>query len=97
MYTVFHLQESVETSECGGGKFSKRRKFAVLLSYSGKGYMGMQKCVGGCWWVWLTCDWCSRNPGVRTIEEDLLEAMCQAKAFPPVMRNDLATVSFPSC
>lgn len=26
-----------------GARFAKRRKFAVLLSYCGKGYMGMQK------------------------------------------------------
>lgn len=26
-----------------GARFPKRRKFAVLLSYCGKGYMGMQK------------------------------------------------------
>lgn len=36
----------------------KRRKYALLLSYSGKGYLGMQ-----------------RNPGFRTIEDDLLQAM----------------------
>ncbi|XP_013792490.2 tRNA pseudouridine synthase A, mitochondrial-like isoform X1 [Limulus polyphemus] len=34
------------------------KKMAVLLSYSGKGYLGMQ-----------------RNPGVKTIEEDLFQAM----------------------
>ncbi|CAL4087775.1 unnamed protein product, partial [Meganyctiphanes norvegica] len=39
----------------------KRRKFALLLSYSGKGYLGMQ-----------------RNPGFRTIEDDLLQAMNKA-------------------
>ncbi|XP_068228954.1 pseudouridylate synthase 1 homolog isoform X1 [Palaemon carinicauda] len=39
----------------------KRRKYALLLSYSGKGYLGMQ-----------------RNPGFRTIEGDLLDAMKHA-------------------
>ncbi|XP_076308202.1 pseudouridylate synthase 1 homolog isoform X2 [Tachypleus tridentatus] len=37
------------------------KKMALLLSYSGKGYLGMQ-----------------RNPGVKTIEEDLFEAMHKA-------------------
>lgn len=27
----------------GGPRFGKRRKYGVLLSYSGKGYLGMQK------------------------------------------------------
>ncbi|XP_045584791.1 pseudouridylate synthase 1 homolog isoform X1 [Procambarus clarkii] len=39
----------------------KRRKYALLLAYSGKGYLGMQ-----------------RNPGYRTIEDDLLTAMLRA-------------------
>ncbi len=33
-----------------------------------------------------------RNPGVRTIEEDLLEAMSKAKAFPPEMKTNLGQV-----
>lgn len=34
----------VQESACpDGGRFGKRRKYAVLLSYSGKGYMGMQR------------------------------------------------------
>lgn len=37
------LQENEEGKE---KRFAKRRKFSVLISYSGKGYMGMQK------WVW---------------------------------------------
>ncbi|XP_046386902.1 tRNA pseudouridine synthase A isoform X2 [Ischnura elegans] len=36
----------------------KRKKMAVLLAYSGSGYLGMQ-----------------RNPGMKTIEEELLGAM----------------------
>ncbi|XP_067003555.1 pseudouridylate synthase 1 homolog [Anabrus simplex] len=39
----------------------KRKKYAVLLAYSGQGYLGMQ-----------------RNPGRKTIEEDLLCAMQKA-------------------
>ncbi|XP_071447952.1 pseudouridylate synthase 1 homolog isoform X2 [Hetaerina americana] len=39
----------------------KRKKMAVLLAYSGSGYLGMQ-----------------RNPGMKTIEEDLLGAMKSA-------------------
>lgn len=34
-----------------------------------------------------------RNPGVPTIEEDLLAALCKANAFPKEMENDLGKVS----
>ncbi|KAJ4448987.1 hypothetical protein ANN_00379 [Periplaneta americana] len=39
----------------------KRKKVALLLAYSGLGYLGMQ-----------------RNPGMKTIEEDLLTALLKA-------------------
>ena len=39
----------------------KKRKFALMLGYNGKNYLGMQ-----------------RNPGVPTIEEDLMKALFQA-------------------
>uniref|UniRef100_A0A0A9W1T9 Pseudouridylate synthase 1 homolog n=1 Tax=Lygus hesperus TaxID=30085 RepID=A0A0A9W1T9_LYGHE len=39
----------------------KRRKYAVLICYSGQGYLGLQ-----------------RNPGMKTIEEDLLKAWLEA-------------------
>ncbi|RXG69286.1 tRNA pseudouridine synthase A, mitochondrial [Armadillidium vulgare] len=39
----------------------KLKKFVLLLSYCGKGYLGMQ-----------------RNPGYKTIEDDVLNAMFQA-------------------
>lgn len=38
-----------------------------------------------------------RNPGVPTIEGDLLDAMCKASAFPPSMKKDLAQVSLSTC
>ncbi|XP_049776844.1 pseudouridylate synthase 1 homolog isoform X1 [Schistocerca cancellata] len=43
----------------------KRKKVAMLVSYSGQGYLGMQ-----------------RNPGAKTIEEDLLTAMLRAGFIP---------------
>ncbi|KAF6200247.1 hypothetical protein GE061_006550 [Apolygus lucorum] len=39
----------------------KRRKYAVLICYSGQGYLGLQ-----------------RNPGMKTVEEDLLKAWLEA-------------------
>ncbi|XP_047494143.1 tRNA pseudouridine synthase A-like isoform X1 [Penaeus chinensis] len=58
-----HLNPVPQTElETGGDTVRrKRRKYAILLSYSGKGYLGMQ-----------------RNPGYRTIEDDLLNAMLHA-------------------
>ena len=38
-----------------------------------------------------------RNPGVRTIEEELLEALCKAEAFPEDMRDNLGKVRNPGC
>lgn len=35
--------EGLQDASEGGPRFGKRRKFGVLLSYSGKGYQGMQK------------------------------------------------------
>ncbi len=35
--------EKAEATPAKFKKFGKRKKFAVLLSYSGRGYMGMQK------------------------------------------------------
>lgn len=34
-----------------------------------------------------------RNPGVHTIEEELLEALCKAGAFPEDMKDNLGKVS----
>ena len=34
-----------------------------------------------------------RNPGVRTIEEELLEALCKAGAFPEDIKDNLGKVS----
>ena len=55
------LQEDPEPEEQkekkSGGSFSKRRKVILLLSYSGKGYMGMQRWVSCLQpgYLWLTC------------------------------------------
>ena len=34
----------------------------------------------------------ARNPGVLTIEEDLIEALCKAEAFPEEMKDNLGKV-----
>lgn len=34
----------------------------------------------------------ARNPGVPTIEEDLIEALCKAEAFPEEMKDNLGKV-----
>nr|XP_027228903.1 tRNA pseudouridine synthase A-like [Penaeus vannamei] len=59
-----HLNPVPQTElETGGDTVRrKRRKYAILLSYSGKGYLGKV----------------SLNPGYRTIEDDLLNAMLHA-------------------
>ena len=57
-----------------------RKKCALLLSYSGKDYKGMQ-----------------RNPGVKTIEEDLIQALYTAGAITEEMRDNLGKLSFQRC
>lgn len=57
-----------------------KHKFAMLLSYCGKGYFGMQ-----------------RNPGVRTIEEDLIQATYKAGAISEDMRDNLGKMFFQRC
>lgn len=37
-----------------------------------------------------------RNPGVRTIEEDLLNALSKAGSFPEEMKDNLGKVSRPT-
>lgn len=59
------LQDDCDNTEskkkCTESDRVKRRKFALLLAYSGQGYLGMQ-----------------RNPGMKTIEEELLTALLKA-------------------
>lgn len=57
-----------------------RKKCALLLSYSGKDYKGMQ-----------------RNPGVKTIEEDLIQALFAAEAITEEMRDNLGKLGFQRC
>ena len=52
-----------------------RRKCILLLSYSGKGYLGMQ-----------------RNPGVPTIEEELLAALVKSGAVSEDCGDNLGKV-----
>lgn len=57
-----------------------RKKCALLLSFSGKDYKGMQ-----------------RNPGVKTIEEDLIQALYAAEAITEEMRDNLGKLGFQRC
>ena len=57
-----------------------KRKCALLLSFCGKDYKGMQ--------------W---NPGVETIEEDLIQALYKAGAINEQMRDNLGKLKFQRC
>ena len=57
-----------------------RKKCALLLSFSGADYKGMQ-----------------RNPGVKTIEEDLIQALYAAEAITKEMRDNLGKLGFQRC
>jgi len=58
----------------------RKKKVALLLSYCGAGYFGMQK-----------------NPGVDTIEDELLTALSRSGAIKPELKNDLGKLSFQRC
>ncbi|XP_054262505.1 pseudouridylate synthase 1 homolog [Macrosteles quadrilineatus] len=55
----------------------KRRKVALLISYLGQGYLGLQ-----------------RNPGTKTIEEDLLSALLKAGYINEEVFNEPQLISF---
>lgn len=55
----------------------KRRKYAMLLGYSGANYFGMQ-----------------RNPGMKTIEEDVFKAMFENKLVTEEMFNQAQLIQF---
>ena len=40
---------------------------------------------------------CASNPGTKTIERDLLEALAKAKAFPEDMKLDVGKVHENTC
>lgn len=44
--------------------------------------------MSGAWLQYINC----RNPGSSTVEEDLLAAMCKARAFPECMAGDVRKV-----
>ncbi|XP_041476589.1 tRNA pseudouridine synthase A-like isoform X2 [Lytechinus variegatus] len=69
----------------GGSEGQKRnkvlkRKVAILLSYAGANYVGMQ-----------------RNPGVQTIEEDLVNALVKSGAIPEDCGRNMNKMSFQRC
>lgn len=79
------LDDTVAGEQAGNGPNPPaekvyRKKCALLLSYSGKDYKGMQ-----------------RNPGVKTIEEDLIQALYAAGAITEEMRDNLGKLSFQRC
>lgn len=55
----------------------KRRKYALLLGYSGVNYFGMQ-----------------RNPGMKTIEEDLHIALHKCKLIDDIAFNQIQNIQF---
>ena len=58
----------------------RKKKVALLLSYCGAGYFGMQK-----------------NPGVITIEDELLDALSKTGAIKKELKGDLGKLSFQRC
>ena len=64
----------------GPGSRVHKRKCALLISFCGKDYKGMQ--------------W---NPGVETIEEDLIQALYKAGAINEQMRDNLGKLKFQRC
>ena len=72
--------EKVENGAAPQAAKVHRKKCALLLSFSGKDYKGMQ-----------------RNPGVKTIEEDLIQALYAAEAITEEMRDNLGKLGFQRC
>lgn len=71
-----------------GGPEAARKKFpkkkvALLVAYSGKGYHGMQRNAG--------------NAAYRTIEDELVEALVRAGCIPDNHAADMRKMSFQRC
>ena len=60
--------------------YNRKKKVALVISYCGAGYFGMQK-----------------NPGVVTIEDELLDALSKAGAIKEELKGDLGKMSFQRC
>ena len=58
----------------------RKKKVALLLSYCGAGFFGMQK-----------------NPGVNTIEDELMNALSKSGAVKPELKDDFGKLSFQRC
>ncbi|XP_018351149.1 PREDICTED: tRNA pseudouridine synthase A, mitochondrial isoform X2 [Trachymyrmex septentrionalis] len=68
---------TVQATEMETVQRIKRKNHAMLLSYIGKDYYGMQ-----------------RNPGIKTIEEDLITALLKADLITKEQFEDVKTINF---
>lgn len=75
-------ESSTASNGSGGDQKTKilKRKVAMLLSYAGVNYVGMQ-----------------RNPGVQTIEEDLVKALIKSGAIPSEHGRNMGKMNFQRC
>ena len=69
-----------EGAEFTGRQTLRKKKCALLLSFCGKDYKGMQT-----------------NPGVKTIEEELIRAVYLSGAISEEMRDNLGKLKFQRC
>uniref|UniRef100_A0A8C3BU94 Pseudouridylate synthase 1 homolog n=1 Tax=Cairina moschata TaxID=8855 RepID=A0A8C3BU94_CAIMO len=65
------------------GKKSPKRKIALLMAYSGKGYHGMQRNMG--------------SSQFKTIEDDLVSALVQSGCIPENHGENMKKMSFQRC
>ena len=80
-------EEAEDSGEPKGPRLPKRQ-CAVLIGYCGSGYSGMQRCVPSftarddhlSFTLWLLVRISARQPGVKTIEGVLFEALVRAGA-----------------
>ncbi|XP_078713546.1 pseudouridylate synthase 1 homolog isoform X1 [Lampetra fluviatilis] len=75
--------EGVEGGPEAARKKFPKKKVALLVAYSGKGYHGMQRNAG--------------NAAYRTIEDELVEALVRAGCIPDNHAADMRKMSFQRC
>ncbi|KAM9307169.1 pseudouridylate synthase 1 homolog [Pholidichthys leucotaenia] len=80
--TVVKKTKTDENSAEDEKKFPKK-KVALLMAYSGKGYYGMQRNPGSCQF--------------RTIEDDLVKALVKSGCIPEDHGEDMKKMSFQRC
>ena len=72
----------------------KRRKYVLLMGYSGSNYYGMQRYIDVFYYYICVGLFHHRNPQLKTIEEELFKALLGAKLITEEAFSQVQTIQF---